>query len=196
MSGEIDNRMRPITLDLKRWLLVMAAALVFGGLWIRQSAVPAAAVSGGRIPSPRQGFLAPELALPALEGADVDLADLRGQVVIVNFWASWCPPCRAEMPALERTYLAHAAEGLVVVAVNATNQDSQPAAAAFVEDMGLTFPIALDLTGEAGRRYQVRALPTTFFVDRQGVIQQVIIGGPMSEATLRSTVQSLLADAD
>jgi peroxiredoxin len=98
------------------------------------------------------------------------------------------------MPALERTQEAHAGDGLVVLAVNATNQDSLPAVISFIEEMGLTLPIALDQSGEVGRRYQVRALPTTFFIDRKGVIQEVIVGGPVSESTLLSTVQSLLGE--
>jgi len=190
-SGTTLNRLMA---GPQRWLVTMAVALVLGASWIWQSAVPASAVSGGLIPSPRQGFLAPDLVLPDLEGGTIDLSELRGQVVIVNFWASWCPPCRAEMPALERTQEAHAGDGLVVLAVNATNQDSLPAVISFIEEMGLTLPIALDQSGEVGRRYQVRALPTTFFIDRQGVIQEVIVGGPVSESTLLSTVQSLLGE--
>lgn len=172
----------------------MALVAVLGVAWIAYSAVPAAATTQGRIPSPRQGFLAPSLTLDQLDGDERSLESLRGQVVVINFWASWCPPCRAEMPALERTYQAHREEGLEILAVNATNQDTMSAIQGFVSQRGLSFPILLDRDGSVGARYQVRALPSTYFVDRQGVIQKVIIGGPMSEATLRTTVQELLRE--
>lgn len=172
----------------------MAAVAVLGALWIWISAVPAAATTGGRAPSPRQGFAAPPVRAETLAGEAVELSQLRGQVVVINFWASWCPPCRAEMPALERAYQADKARGLEILAVNTTYQDQLGAAQAFVGEHGLSFPILLDRTGEIANRYQMRALPTTFFVDREGVIRKVIIGGPMSETTLRSTVENLLAE--
>lgn len=175
-----------------RWLPLMALVTMLAGLWIWLSSVPAAATTAGRIPSPRQGFLAPEFELERLNGEVVRLRDLRGQVVVVNFWASWCPPCRAEMPALERTYRAHRQSGLEILAVNSTHQDSLEAARDFVDERDLTFPILLDRSGLVGNQYHTRALPTTFFIGRDGVIEKVIIGGPMNEATLQTTVQSLL----
>lgn len=180
--------------DTKRWLALMAATAVVGAAWIALSATPASGTSGGRIPAPRQGFSAPDISLAQMDGQPVELAQLRGQVVVINFWASWCPPCRAEMPALERAYQAERERGLEILAVNTTYQDQLPAAQAFVAEHGLSFPILLDTTGEAANRYHMRALPTTFFVDREGVIRKVIVGGPMSEATLRSTVDSLLEE--
>ncbi|MDX1600852.1 MAG: TlpA disulfide reductase family protein, partial [Anaerolineales bacterium] len=86
--------------------------------------------------------------------------------------------------------------GLEILAVNTTYQDQLGAARSFVAERGLSFPILLDRTGETANRYRMRALPTTFFVDREGVIRKVIVGGPMSEATLRSTVDSLLAEGE
>ncbi len=180
--------------DRTRWFSLMAAVAVLGALWIWISAVPAAATTGGRTPAPRQGFAAPALRAETLAGEAVELSQLRGQVVVINFWASWCPPCRAEMPALERTYQAEKSRGLEILAVNTTYQDQLASAEAFVREYGLSFPILLDRTGEVANRYQMRALPTTFFVDKDGVIRKVIIGGPMNETTLRSTVETLLAE--
>jgi cytochrome c biogenesis protein CcmG/thiol:disulfide interchange protein DsbE len=179
-----------------RWLALTAALAVAGALWIWVSAAPAAATTGGRIPSPRQGFLAPQFSLDQLDGVALDLSRLRGQVVIVNFWASWCPPCRAEMPDLQGTYQAYRDQGLEILAVNATSQDSEAAARAFADDYALTFPVLLDRSGLVANLYQTRALPSTFFIDRHGVIQQVIVGGPMNAATLQTTVQSLLESDD
>ncbi len=178
------------------WLWMMAGVFLLGTGWILWSADPEQAAAAGTIASPHPGFAAPEFDLETLDGDRVRLSDLRGQVVVVNLWASWCPPCRAEMPALQQLYDAHRDEGLVVLALNATDQDSSAAARAFVTDHGLTFPVVLDPAGEASRAYGLRAMPSTFVVDRQGVIREVLIGGPVSLATLRSLVSPLLEQAD
>jgi cytochrome c biogenesis protein CcmG, thiol:disulfide interchange protein DsbE len=178
------------------WLLMMAGVFLLGAGWIVWSANPEQAAASGRIASPHPGFAAPDFDLETLGGDRLRLSDLQGQVVVVNLWATWCPPCRAEMPALQQLYEAHRDEGLVVVAVNATDQDSATAARTFVADHGLTFPVALDTRGEASRAYALQAMPSTFVVDRQGVIREVLIGGPVSLATLRSVVTPLLEEAD
>ncbi len=191
----LEGRFLAWVQDGRRWGALMGAALLLGGSWIWARAVPAAATSGGLIPSPREGFAAPDFTLELLDGGTVTLSELRGKVVLINLWASWCPPCRAEMPAIEAVYQANKDQGLEVLAVNTTYQDSLPDAVAFIQQYGLTFPVPLDRTGEVARQYQLRALPSTFFVDRKGVIRKVIVGGPMSEATIESTVQGLLQEA-
>lgn len=178
--------------DRKRWTLLMSVVFLLGAVWIWFSAIPASATTSGQMPSPRQGFAAPDFTLELMQGGEVTLSDLRGQVIILNLWASWCPPCRAEMPALQRVYEDNRALSLVVLAINTTYQDSQSSAQEFVSQYELTFPVPLDRSGAVSRLYQLRALPTTFFIDRQGVIDQVVIGGPMSEATLRAAVENLL----
>jgi thiol-disulfide isomerase/thioredoxin len=179
--------------DGRRFAATLLATLALGFGWAWLSRAPAAATTGGAPPpSPREGFSAPDFALDGLGGQQVRLADLRGQVVVVNLWASWCLPCRAEMPALERAYQAYRDAGLVVLAVNATDQDDERLAAEFAGELGLTFPILLDRAGEASARYRLQALPSTYFIDRQGIIRSVVIGGPMSEALIRSKVEDLL----
>jgi thiol-disulfide isomerase/thioredoxin len=168
----------------------MLAALA----WTLASTAKAADVTGGRVPSPREGFLAPGFKLDLLSGGSVELSELRGKVVVINLWASWCPPCRAEMPAIQRVYEGYKDRGLEVIAVNTTFQDSEVEVAAFVDELLLTFPIALDRTGEVSNRYLLRALPTTFFVDAEGVIQKIVIGGPMSETLIRTSVEGLLGE--
>jgi len=177
-----------------RWSLVVIGAAIVGGLWIWASAVPADATTGGLIPSPREGFLAPDFTLDSLSGDPISLSDMRGKAVVLNLWASWCPPCRAEMPAIQRVYQENHERGLEVLAVNMTAQDNLAAVEKFVQEFKLTFPILLDTSGEVGNTYLMRALPTTFFIDQEGVIQRVIVGGPMSEVTLQSTVEQLLED--
>ena len=181
--------------DSRRWNSLLVVVLGLGALWTLLSRVPPAATTGGAPPpSPRQGFSAPDFTLDLLGGEQVTLTDLRGKAVIVNLWASWCPPCRAEMPAIENVYQANKGRGLEVLAVNTTFQDSEAEAAAFVRQYGLTFPVPLDRTGGVSARYQLRALPSTYFVDRRGVIRAVVIGGPMSEATIQSKIEDLLTE--
>lgn len=178
--------------DRARWSALVLGVALLGAAWIAISAVPASATTGGHIPSPREGFQAPSFALTNPTGETTRLEDLRGQVVVLNFWASWCPPCKAEMPDLEAAHMANKDKGLVILGINSTVQDSAEAAQSFAAAQGITFPILLDRTGEVSRQYLVRALPTTFFIDRQGIIRKVVVGGPMSEATLTSTVRNLL----
>lgn len=169
-------------------------SLLLGLAWIWASAVPAGATTAGEIPAPQAGFLAPDFELQTLDGQSVKLSDLRGQVVLVNVWASWCPPCRAEMPAIEHTYQAFRARGFVVLAVNPTDWDKLADVQSFVAKNSLTFPIPLDQDGAVTRLYQVTSLPTSFFIGRDGVIREVVIGGPMAEALLSSRVKKLLQE--
>ncbi len=177
-----------------RGRLLMAAVLVLGSAWIFITRPVEGAVTGGAIPSPREGFAAPEVDLERLEGDRVRLSDLRGRVVVLNIWASWCPPCRAEMPALQALHEQRVGQGVVVLGLNSTVQDSEQAARDFAAEYGLSFPIALDRDGEATRLYQVRALPSTFFIDRQGIIRRVVVGGPLNPSVLETTVLDLLGE--
>lgn len=181
--------------DQRRWAILTITFLALGIGWTFFSRLPASAANSNRqTASPRQGFAAPDFTLDLLGGGEVTLSDLRGAPVMLNLWASWCPPCRAEMPAIQAVYQEYGEEGLVVLAVNATNQDSESAAAAFVRDHGLTFPVPLDRDGSVSVLYALRGLPTTYFIDREGVIRSVIVGGPMSEAVIRSKVEELLRE--
>ena len=95
---------------------------------------------------------------------------------------------------MQRVYSEYRDKGLEILAVNATNQDQLSSAIAFVEDMGLTFPILLDTDGEASRLYRLGSLPTSYFIGRDGKIEDVVVGGPMSEALLRIRVEQLLGE--
>lgn len=124
----------------------------------------------------------------------MQLSELQGQPLLINLWASWCPPCKAEMPAFERVYRDYQDKGFQILAVNATNQDNLTNAINFVQEYELSFPILLDTNGEVSRQYHLTSLPTSFFVGRNGVIQQVVVGGPMSEALLRIRIDQLLQE--
>lgn len=166
--------------------------LLTGLLWIWLSAVPAGGTTSGKIPAPQSGFLAPDFTLETSAGEIITLSELRGRPILINLWASWCGPCRQEMPAIQRTFEMYQDRGFTVLAVNVTAQDNESAALAFVKEYGLTFPILMDREGDVARIYENRALPSSFFVDRDGVIREVVIGGPMAEALLVTRVQSLL----
>jgi peroxiredoxin len=180
--------------DLRRWWTFTLAVLLLGAGWAWASRVPASVASAGQIPSPREGFPAPDFTLDTLDGQAAMLSAYRGQVVIVNLWASWCGPCRAEMPTLQKVYAANHERGLEVLAVNSTFQDSESDAQAFAQGFGLTFPVLLDRDGAVSQRYLLRALPSTFFIDRKGVIRSVVFGGPMTEAMIQSKVETLLQE--
>lgn len=177
------------------WDLVMLLGFAAGLLWTLSSRVPSAV--GTPLPSstgPREGFYAPDFTLDTLQGGQIKLSDLRGRIVVVNFWATWCPPCRAETPALQSAYEAYQEANVVILGVNLTDQDSLPDVKSFVQDFKLTYPILLDRNGAVGLLYQLNGLPTTFFIDRKGVIRTTVVGGPMSETFIRSKIEALLQE--
>ena len=124
------------------------------------------------------GQPAPDFVLQARgETAPVQLSAYRGRVVVLNFWASWCGPCREEMPEFQREYVAHTpGQGPVILAVNVLVLDARQPAEAFVSEMGISFPVAFDQTGEVAERYRVRGLPSTFFIDPDGVVRRATYG--------------------
>ncbi|WP_040227769.1 TlpA disulfide reductase family protein [Bhargavaea cecembensis] len=144
-----------------------------------------------------QGQLAPDFTLKTLDGGEMTLSDLRGKKVILNFWASWCGPCRAEMPHMEKFFTDEAEEaGVEIVAVNLSasergnDEKVMSNITGFVEEFGMTFPVLLDSDGQQGETYKVIAVPTTYFLDASGIIRQVV-RGPMDEALMRDVAASI-----
>ncbi len=132
----------------------------------------------GRSPArgPEIGNLAPDFQLDNINGQSVALSDFRGKPVLVNFWASWCSPCRSEMPFIQDTFTDKkwVDEGLVVLAIDIG--ESSSTVKEFVNKYGLTFPVLLDRTQDVFLEYYARSIPTTFFIDREGIIREVRIG--------------------
>jgi cytochrome c biogenesis protein CcmG, thiol:disulfide interchange protein DsbE len=186
LSGILENN--------RRWFIFTIVILAIGMDWTfaSRSTINAINIEPPQY-TPKQGFTAPDFTLDLMGGGHVTLTALHGKVVLVNLWASWCPPCRAEMPAIEKVYRSFKPQGFEVLAVNATNQDNEPAAAAFVQELGLTFPIPLDHNGDVSTQYGMRGLPSSFIIDRKGIIRSVVVG-PMSEALLQSKVEELLKE--
>jgi peroxiredoxin len=133
------------------------------------------------------GDLAPNVRLPNLQDESVSLADYRGKIVLVNFWASWCPPCQEELPDLQRIYEEYEGQ-VIVLAINLTKAEATvDDVRAFVEESDVTFPIVLDHAGDAMNAYRIVAYPSTYVVDEAGVIRERFLGA-VSYDTLVDTI--------
>jgi cytochrome c biogenesis protein CcmG, thiol:disulfide interchange protein DsbE len=180
--------------------------LAIGGLGLATVAVAAAVwftllqPAGGAPTSARPGATAPPISLPVVGGGTSNLAADRGKVVLVNFWATWCEPCKSEMPGLQR--LANELRDRPFVLYSVDLQEDASQVEAFQRDYGLNLYAVLDQDGDVTRAYGVRALPATFLIDQQGILRQqrlgplVVTGGAetvWTEAWLAAQVRSLLA---
>ena len=125
-------------------------------------------------PELQLGAPAPDFQVTRFNGDTLRLSDLRGQVVVLNFWASWCPPCRREMPAFQQAWLGSRDDGVVFVGL--ATGDIEADARAFAAQVGVTYPLGLDLDGAIANRYLVRVMPTTYFIDRDGLLQRKLSG--------------------
>jgi peroxiredoxin len=135
------------------------------------------------------GNPAPNFELMTLDGETAVLDEYAGDVVLINFWATWCPPCKAEMPDINAFYQANHDKGFTVLGVNA--QEDQSTVSKFIEANGFTFPILLDSVGDVARQFQVNSYPTTIIMDREGTIQ-TIHNGLITAEQLEAAVTPLL----
>jgi len=147
-----------------------------------------AALGSGPVPA-SLNYPAPDLELVDLNGEPVSLAGLSGQVVLINNWATWCPPCREEMPALEAYYRAHKNDGFILVGINSGDQPEQ--VVDFQREFDLTFPLWIDPTGLALRVFQNNALPSSYVIDKTGTVRFLWMGA-VSQGTLETYVTPLL----
>lgn len=153
-----------------RTVILVAGALVlavtFAIVWLQSSKYEPLVV----------GKEAPDFALTDLNDKPYRLSDFRGKVVFLNFWATWCAPCREEMPSMEVLYRNFEKDGLVILAVSidrvTTTKDIPP----FVKGMNLTFPVLIDSWGKTDKPYKRMGVPETFIIDRQGIIREIVIG--------------------
>jgi thiol-disulfide isomerase/thioredoxin len=140
-------------------------------------------------------FPAPDFSLPALSGSPVRLSDLRSKVMLINFWATWCMPCRTEMPTIETLYQRYEDRGLDVLAIN-LDVLSTAGVEAFVKEVEVTFRILLDPSWSTARAYRVVGLPTTFLIDRAGnVVVREVGERDWTDATSLAAVEGLLREA-
>jgi peroxiredoxin len=136
---------------------------------------------------PLVGSPAPEIALQDLQGRDVKLSDLRGKVVLVNFWATWCKPCKEEMPAMQASYDKLRGKGFVVLAVNELEDTAR--VAEHIRTHGHTFEVVMDHNNEVANMYGVVGLPASFFIDPQGIVRERISGSLLTESRIEEMVQ-------
>lgn len=175
-------------MNRSRWNLWFVLLLLVGLGWIWVGRVPNDSSAAGSLPpAPAIGHPAPDFSLDTLSGERFTLSELRGTPVVLNFWATWCPPCRAELPELAAAS-ARLAGQVAIIGVN--QAEARPDVQTFATGLSLPFPVPLDERGDASQIYRVRSLPTTFFIDRQGIIRQVQVG-PVTEATLVQLLKTI-----
>jgi peroxiredoxin len=165
--------------------------LILGSIFLVTSRFP----QNGKVPvnnAPQKGFVAPPIELNDITGQVIRLSDFQGKPVMINFWATWCPPCRLEMPAIQSVYANHIEDNLVVLAINTTYQDDVQEVRKFMLDKNIKFSVLLDMEGKISRDYKIQALPTSFFIYPDGRISEILYGGPLSETVLEVQIQTLL----
>jgi peroxiredoxin len=174
-------------------ILLGLAALI---AWPKAEANPAVALSGGSsgistVPVAVH-YAAPDLTLFDLAGKEHSLLNYHGQVVLVNLWATWCPPCKAEMPTLEAYFQEHQADGFVTLAIN--DGDPNEAVASFVNEFNLSFPVLLDPSYQAtDHAFKTHNLPSSFVIDRDGNVRLRWVG-EIDRASLEKYVTPLLLE--
>lgn len=184
---------------IKKYLLTMviillASGIIFINLWkslavqpnndkeeVETSTMENENIPGTDLSQVTEGKPAPDFALTNLAGETAKLSDYNGKKVILNFWATWCPPCKAEMPHMQNFYENNKENGIEVVTVNLTNMEkSRSDIEKFVKDYSLSFEVLLDEEGTIGMQYQAFTIPTSYIIDSNGIISKKIVG-PMDE---------------
>ena len=176
----------------KTWLyvnIVVAMMLIVGGIVVLFWMGEQGAEKSTPAQSAQMGATAPDFQLPSLTGEPITLSDYQGQVILVNTWATWCPPCKAEMPAIHEFYQLHQNDGFVVLAIN--SQEDAATVQRFINAQGFTFPVLLDTQASVLNQYKVRGLPTSFVIDRDGVIRYVHTGA-ITPQQLEDAISPLL----
>ncbi len=136
------------------------------------------------------GNLAPDFQLPDLDGQSISLSNLRGKPVLINFWATWCPPCRAEMPYLQEIFEEWSGKSLVVLAINVGESHSK--VEEFMQSNNLSLPVLLDIKQAVAIKYNIQFFPTTFFIDKDGIIQVKTIGAFPSKAAIEEKLSKII----
>lgn len=148
-------------------------------------------VSGIEV-KPAKGFVAPKFSISDVDGNKVTLTDLRGKPVFINFWASWCPPCKEEMPYIEEAYKKHN-DRITFLMINAIEADTFEDMTAYMQEYQYSFPVQLDKKNLVSDLYQVFGYPTSYFIDKRGVITDKVQGG-MSKPMFDQLIDKLLKD--
>jgi cytochrome c biogenesis protein CcmG, thiol:disulfide interchange protein DsbE len=139
----------------------------------------------------RPGAPAPDFTLKTLTGDTATFSDYNGHPLLLNFWASWCAPCRGEMSDIIAAYNAHKDQGLQVLAINLTDQEHMGDVRAFAHELQMPFPVLLDVKGKVRKRYALRGVPTSVFIDAQGVVR-LVNPGPITRETIQRGLAEIL----
>ena len=185
-------------------------AIILGGLWYWDARGEGANINDARYgtvelppernatdrsPAVEIGRAAPDFLLETPSGGELRLSDLQGQPVLVNFWATWCPPCRAEMPELVAAYDRYRDDGLVIVAVNLQEADQK--VNEFADEFGIEFPIVIDRDGELRAVWRLGGpfggIPSSYFIDASGIVRSLFYG-PMREPALEERLAEILEE--
>jgi len=170
---------------LKVILVITLASVLTAGL------VMAGCSSNSTSPTPTQvGNLAPDFQFYNPEEEPISLSDLRGKPVMLNFWATWCGPCVSEMPYLQQVYEEWSDKGLVLLAINKGEPPSQ--VKEFLQNHNLSLPVLLDTKQVIAQKYSIRAIPTTFFIDKEGIIQVVRVGAFPNKEAIESDLNKIM----
>ena len=139
----------------------------------------------------KTGNLASDFGLTTLDGKQVKLSDYRGKKVILNFWATWCPPCKAEIPDMEKFYSDFKSKDVIILGVNLTQSEkSEQSVSTFAKTYGITYPVLLDKDGMAAQIYQISAIPASYIIDTKGIIRNKIVG-PMDYERMENMLSSI-----
>lgn len=162
--------------------------------WIKSLLVTAAMIiSAGQLQAASTPGPAPDFTLKSSTGKNIKLSELRGQVVMINFWASWCGPCRQEMPLLDQLYQRYQPMGFTLLGVNV--EEDSAAANKILKEIPVTFPVLYDNKNRVSESYQVRAMPSTFLIDRDGKVRYLHKGyKPGTEEEYQQQVRELIRE--
>jgi len=171
---------------IKRLKVILVITLV--------SVLTSGLVMAGCSPSSAQGVevgnLAPDFQLQNLDGQAVSLGNLRGKPVLINFWATWCGPCRSEMPYIQEIYEEWSDKGLVLLAINIGESSSK--VEEFRQSYNLSFTVLLDTKQNVAQKYNIQYIPTTFFVDKDGIIQDKVIGPFQNKTQIENRLSKII----
>jgi peroxiredoxin len=174
------------------WTILLVGLALLGVGWIAYSQEPVASfnVSEELSEAPIAGYLAPAFTLTTTQGEELSLSDFHGQPVVLNFWASWCPPCRAEIPHFQESSVKFNGQAVIL---GVDQGEPLPIVADFGAALGVTYPLLVDQTNAVNQSYNVRALPTTIFIDANGIVREVFTG-IVNGAVLNDRIGKLLAE--
>ncbi len=196
MSSYRVSRSTRARRPISPWMILAGAALIIVGGLVMMTLTRKASTAVPRIvptlagAAPTAATLSTDFKLPGLDGS-VAVADYRGSYVLVNFWATWCPPCRAEMPDLDAYHAANRDNGFTVLAVNVG--EDRATVEGFIHANGFSFPVALDINSAVFAQYQRESLPSSFLIGPDGTLVKAWVPGALSRATLERDITPLLA---